>query len=88
MWSWIRLKSGYWQPVFYWDRTRILSIYGKDDSIMRTVRQLSEETKLKISVSLRGKVKTEQHKKAISRALKDYWQTIPDATDIRENKNR
>ena len=43
----------------------------------RTTRQRSEETKRKISASLKGKAKTEQHKRAISKALKKYWETIP-----------
>ena len=43
----------------------------------RITRQRSEETKQKISVSLRGKAKTEQHKRAISKALKKYWASIP-----------
>ena len=43
----------------------------------RTCRRLSETTKQKISVSLRNKPKTEQHKQALSIALLKYWQTIP-----------
>ena len=43
----------------------------------RTSRKRTEETKCKISASLKGKVKTEQHKRAISEALKKYWATIP-----------
>lgn len=46
----------------------------------RITRQRSEETKRKISESLRGKSKTEQHKRAISVALKKYWKTIPPTT--------
>ena len=43
----------------------------------RTCRRLSEATKQKISVALRDKPKTEQHKQALSIALLKYWQTIP-----------
>jgi len=43
----------------------------------RTCRKLSEETKLKISMSMKGRVKTEKHKEALSRSLKTYWATIP-----------
>lgn len=43
----------------------------------RTCRQLSEETKRKISVALRNKPKSEKHKRALSIALQKYWQTIP-----------
>lgn len=43
----------------------------------RITRKRSEETKKRISASLKGKAKTEQHKRAISKALKAYWETIP-----------
>lgn len=43
----------------------------------RTCRRLSEETKRKISEALKGKPKTEEHKRALSIALLKYWQTIP-----------
>ena len=51
----------------------------------RITRQRSEETKRKISASLKGRAKSAQHKRAISVALKDYWETIPDSIDS-ENK--
>lgn len=43
----------------------------------RTCRKLSEETKLKISMAMKGRAKTEKHKEALSRSLKAYWETIP-----------
>ena len=43
----------------------------------RITRQRTEETKQKISEALKGKAKTERHRKAISIALKRYWATIP-----------
>ena len=43
----------------------------------RTTRKLSEETKKRISESMKGKKKTDEHKEAISSALKKYWETIP-----------
>ena len=43
----------------------------------RQYRELSDETKAKISQSMRGKSKTISHKDAISNGLKDYWKTIP-----------
>lgn len=43
----------------------------------RTTRKMSEETKKKISESMKGKNKTDEHKVAISNALKKYWETIP-----------
>ena len=51
----------------------------------RITRQRSEETKRKISASLKGKAKSAQHKREISVALKAYWETIPDSIDS-ENK--
>ncbi len=47
----------------------------------RTSRQRSEETKRKISESLKSRKKSEEHKQAISVALKKYWATIPNAED-------
>jgi hypothetical protein len=44
----------------------------------RTSRKLSEETKQKISMALRGKPKTEQHRQSLSAALVQYWATIPE----------
>jgi len=44
----------------------------------RTSRKLSEETKQKISMALRGKPKTEQHRQPLSVALVQYWATIPE----------
>lgn len=51
----------------------------------RKNRHLDEETKLKISASMKGKQKTEQHKKAISNALKKYWESIPNDNKIYKN---
>lgn len=47
----------------------------------RKTRNLKNETKEKISASLRGKSKTFEHRKAISISLKRYWQTIPSDKD-------
>lgn len=43
----------------------------------RRYRELSPETKMKISQSLKGRLKTPSHIEAISKGLRDYWQTIP-----------
>ena len=51
----------------------------------RINRTLKEETKQKISTSMKGKRKTEQHKKAISNTLKKYWESIP--KDNNKHKN-
>lgn len=43
----------------------------------RTFRELSDETKAKISQSMKGKSKSFAHKERISNGLKAYWQTVP-----------
>ena len=43
----------------------------------RIYRELTDLTKTKISHAMKGKVKSEAHKQAISKAMKEYWQTIP-----------
>ena len=53
----------------------------------RTNRTLKAETRQKISKALKGKPKTEQHKKALAEALKRYWSTVPLVTDNNINNN-
>lgn len=43
----------------------------------RKFRQLSDETKAKISQSLKGRSKSMTHKEHIRSSMKDYWKTIP-----------
>ncbi len=43
----------------------------------RKYRELSDETKKKISLALRGRCKSAAHIQAISDAMKKYWKTIP-----------
>ena len=43
----------------------------------RQYRELSDETKAKISQSMRNKSKTSTHKENISNGLKNYWTTVP-----------
>lgn len=43
----------------------------------RQWRELSDETKQKISQSSLNKHKSESHKAHISQAMKDYWQNVP-----------
>lgn len=43
----------------------------------RQYRQMSDETKAKISQSMRGRSKSITHKERISSGMKDYWKTIP-----------
>ena len=43
----------------------------------RQYRELSDETKEKISKSNRNKPKSEEHKLRISQGMEKYWQTVP-----------
>ncbi len=43
----------------------------------RVYRELSDETKAKISNSSKGKPKSASHKIHISQAMYDYWKTVP-----------
>ena len=45
--------------------------------MIRKFRELSDETKAKISQSMRGKSKSFTHRERISTSLKNYWKTIP-----------
>ncbi|WP_455635857.1 hypothetical protein [Parabacteroides sp.] len=47
----------------------------------RTYRNVNDDTKMKISQSLKGRSKTEDHKQAIARGLSNYWKHIPRKTD-------
>lgn len=47
----------------------------------RQFRQLSDETKQKISNSSKGKTKSYSHKQHISQSMKDYWSRIPSRHD-------
>lgn len=48
----------------------------------RTCRELPYETKQKISMSLRNKPKSEEHREHISQGLRDYWQSVPYSTHL------
>ena len=56
-------------------------IYIETDITMeqnkRQFRELSDETKEKISNSTRGRAKSAQHKQNISKGMIKYWETIP-----------
>ena len=43
----------------------------------RQFRELSDETKGKISASTTGRPKTAQHRANISKGMQEYWKTIP-----------
>lgn len=43
----------------------------------RRYRELDEETKEKISLSLRGKRKSLSHREKISNSMRNYWSNVP-----------
>ena len=43
----------------------------------RQYRELDDETKKKISASSKNKPKSEAHKRHISQAMEEYWQSVP-----------
>ena len=47
----------------------------------RQYRQLSDETKNKISTSAKNKPKSEAHKRRIQQSMLRYWQTVPNKPD-------
>lgn len=47
----------------------------------RTYRDVNDGTKMKISQSLKGRSKTEDHKQAIAKGLANYWKNIPQKPD-------
>ena len=54
---------------------------------MRLQRQLSAETRKKISESMRDRHKSDRHKAAISRVMLHYWDQIPYLKETTENNN-
>lgn len=54
---------------------------------MRLQRQLSAETRKKISESMRGRHKSDRHKAAISRGMLHYWAQIPYLKETTEINN-
>ena len=51
----------------------------------RQYRERDEITKMKISNSLRNRAKSEQHRKALSQALKIYWEGVPSQNNAKGN---
>ncbi len=43
----------------------------------RQFRDLRDDTKMRISQSLKGRSFSDSHKQAISDAMRQYWATIP-----------
>ena len=52
----------------------------------RQFRELSDETKQKISNSSRNRPKSDQHKQHISQGMKDYWLNVPNRPDDTNNE--
>lgn len=48
-----------------------------DKNYKRQYRELDDDTKQKISQSLRGRSKSYSHAQNISKGLKNYWQNVP-----------
>ena len=51
----------------------------------RQYRELDDETKKKISASSKNKPKSEAHKRHISQAMADYWETVPHRPEADNN---
>ena len=53
---------------------------------MREYREMEYQTKRLISSKLRGRRLSDQHKQAISSAMKAYWEQVPSKNN--ESKNQ
>lgn len=53
----------------------------------RVFRNQRDDTKMRISQSLKGRSHSETHKQAISDAMKAYWATIPYRPDENNESN-
>ena len=51
----------------------------------RQYRERDEITKMKISNSLRNRTKSISHRKALSQALKKYWEGVPSQNNAEGN---
>lgn len=45
---------------------------------MRNCRQLSDDTKKKISAAMKNRAKSPTHRANISKGMKTYWEGIPE----------
>ncbi len=53
----------------------------------RQYRQMSDETKQKISQSLKGRSKSMSHVENIKNGLINYWKNIPNRPDVEQNNS-
>ena len=54
----------------------------------RQFRQLNDDTKQRISQSLKGRGLSDSHKQAISNGMRAYWSTIPNKPNDGNNENK
>ena len=59
--------------------------YKKMNDYKRKFRERDEITKMKISNSLRNRSKSESHRQAISKGLKNYWEGVPSQNNAKDN---
>lgn len=57
-----------------------------DKNYKRQYRELDDETKKKISQSLKGRSKSYNHTQHISQGLKAYWQNVPKNKSVESDK--
>lgn len=48
---------------------------------MRNCRQMSDDTKKKISAAMKNRSKSPTHRANISKGMKTYWEGIPEKED-------
>lgn len=53
----------------------------------RKYRQMSDETKQKISQSLKGRSKSMTHVEKIKNGLINYWKNVPNRSDVEQNNS-
>lgn len=59
--------------------------YKEMKDYKRKFRERDEITKMKISNSLRNRSKSESHRQAISKGLKNYWEGVPSQNNAKDN---
>ena len=54
----------------------------------RIYRELNDDTKQRISQSLKGRGLSDSHKQAISDGMRAYWSTIPNKPNNENNESK
>lgn len=57
----------------------------KKQQYKRQYRELSDETKSKISKSLKGRQLSDSHRKAIADSLRNYWQSVKSKYEVEQD---